>query len=699
MTDPTQSAENSIPKLDYVPDLPYLVEKLINNVGSGIYLVQDRKFAFVNHFLEDLSGYSASELVGCNSLDFVHPDDREQVRRKAVEALKGVSGAVPSYEYRFIKKSGEIMWVIERISSIEYRGRRAVLGSFMDINRRKLLEEALVVYGERYRNILERMQDSYYELDLHGNFIFVNYATCKNLGYEWGELNGINYRTLVPEENRKAVFQVFHTVFKSGEPNKGFSHQVIKKDGSVIFVESSISLLLNDNGKPIGFNCVSRNITERIKLEEALARSEFRYRSILDQLQDSYYEVDLRGHFTFVNNTTCINLGMSREELIGHSFREVTPDSEIEGLFRAFNEVYRTGIPNRRYRHMGVRKNGEIFYAETSIDLARDENGNIIGFRALGRDVTERKKLEDDLIRSEEKYRTILSEMEDAYYEVDLKGNFTFVNDACLRDLRCSQEDLLGVNFSRFVAKDEVVNVFNNFNQVYRTGEPNRGFSHRVVRKDGTTGYVEASVSLIKNKTGKVIGFRAVSRDVTERKKLEQKLAEMATHDYLTGLPNRILLNDRFYVAVAHADRNNSKLAVMSLDLDSFKAVNDTMGHSAGDELLRMAAVRLSYTLRTSDTVARIGGDEFVLLLQDIHDLDDATSIATKIVESFKTSFVVEGHYLNISTSIGLAIYPDDGIDLDILMRKSDAAMYHSKKAGGSRFKVFSDSDRQELKH
>lgn len=571
MPDQLQSSGGAVPGTDHVPDLSYLVEALINNVGSGIYLAQDRKFVFVNHFLEELSGYNATDLIGYNTLDFVHPDDKENVLTRAVEALKDRGSTVPSYEYRFIKKNGETMWVVERISSIEYRGRRAVLGSLMDINRRKLLEEELVIYGEKYRNILERMQDSYYELDLRGNFTFVNYATCQNLGYEWGELDGKNYRTIIPEEAQDEIFQVFHGIYESGEPNKGFSHKVTRKDGSMIFVESSVSLLLSDSGKPVGFTCVSR-------------------------------------------------------------------------------------------------------------------------------DVTERKRLEEELARSEEKYRTILSEIEDAYYEVDLKGNFTFANDACLRDLRCLKDDVLGVNFRRFVVKEDVADVVNNFNQVYRTGEANRGFSHRVLRKDGTTGYAEASVSLIRNKQGNAIGFRAVSRDVTERKKLEQKLAEMATHDFLTGLPNRILLNDRFYVAVAHAPRNDSKLAVMSLDIDNFKIVNDTLGHSAGDELLRMVAIRLSYTMRTSDTVARIGGDEFVLLLQDIHDLEDAISIAEKIVDSFKIPFVIEGHYLNITTSIGLVIYPDEGRGLDILMRKSDAAMYHSKKEGGNRYKVFSDSDQQELK-
>lgn len=936
----------------HAADLSSMIQALTNNTCAGIYLAQDRKFVYINPFFEDISGYSRSELIGHNCIEFIHRDDREDVRKNAIDALKSNGNNSPPYEYRFIKKSGELTWVIERISSVEYMGRRAVLGIFMDINRRKLLEEVLVVYGERYRNILEHMQDSYFELDLHGNFVFSNYATCQNLGYTWDELNGKNYRMVVPEDSRKELYAVFHRVFETGESNKGFSHKVLFKNGSTGYAESSVSLLLNDSGKPVGFTCVGRNITSRKLLENALNKSEEKYRNILEQmqdwyfecdrkgnyifvndalchslgfsreeitgtnfrkltppeeedyitnvyrdiyrsgnsrqafahkilckdgshkyietsvtllknvegriigysgigrdvtghkqllnalaeseekhrtileqLQDSYFEIDLAGNYTFVNSTTCNNMGYSKEELIGQSYRLTTPESELENMFLAFNTVYRTGIPNKRFPHKGLRKNGEIIFVETaislrkntagevigfsalsrnitdrklleeelsrseekyrsileqiddayyetdmegnytfandqacrllgrpraeligmnfrniipaediantlesfnkifstgksnnsfahrivrkegsivyadaSISLARTRQGDIVGFRCLSRDVTERKRLEEELVRSEEKYRTILGEMEDAYYEVDLKGNLTFINEACCRDLCYTSEELLGLNFSQIVAKDEITNVFNNFNQVYRTGEANRNFSHKILRKDGTTGYAEATVSLIKNKQGKITGFRAVSRDVSARKKLEQKLAEMATHDFLTGLPNRILLNDRFYIAVAHAHRNDNKLAVMSLDLDSFKAVNDTLGHGAGDELLKMVSIRLSYTLRSSDTIARIGGDEFVMLLQEIHDLEDATAIADKIVESFKGPFIIEGHYLNMSPSIGMAIYPADGKDLDILMRKSDAAMYHAKREGGNRYKIFSDSDRQELK-
>jgi len=178
---------------------------------------------------------------------------------------------------------------------------------------------------------------------------------------------------------------------------------------------------------------------------------------------------------------------------------------------------------------------------------------------------------------------------------------------------------------------------------------------------------------------------------------MEQLLADMATHDFLTELPNRVLLIDRFEVALAQAQRKDYKLAIMSLDLDRFKEVNDTMGHNVGDEVLKRIAKKLALTVRSSDTVGRLGGDEFLLLLQEIHDIEDATTIADKIVHSFKEPITVEGHDLYLTGSMGIAICPDDGNDLETLMKKSDASMYYSKRHGGNQYRVYSIGDRIEF--
>ncbi|MGB8706366.1 MAG: diguanylate cyclase, partial [Dehalococcoidia bacterium] len=298
-------------------------------------------------------------------------------------------------------------------------------------------------------------------------------------------------------------------------------------------------------------------------------------------------------------------------------------------------------------------------------------------------DITELKRLEETIKKSEERYRTILEEIQDNYFETDLAGNFIFVNDSMSRAMGYSKEELIGMNYQVLAAKEDVEVMYRDFNRVFRTGETMKGISYKFIQKNGTVGFGELSVSAIKDESGKVIAFRGIARDVAEHKRLERELNDIATHDFLTGLPNRLLLQDRLNVALAGAGRNRTKLAVMMLDLDRFKVVNDTFGHSMGDKVLRAAGERLVALVRKSDTVARVGGDEFLVLLPKVANLEDTIKVAHKILGAFRKPFILNDYKIRITTSVGIAIYPEDGEDVEALMRNADIAMYWVKEQGG----------------
>jgi len=177
--------------------------------------------------------------------------------------------------------------------------------------------------------------------------------------------------------------------------------------------------------------------------------------------------------------------------------------------------------------------------------------------------------------------------------------------------------------------------------------------------------------------------------DITERKHSEEKIRQMAFHDSLTGLPNRKLFSDRLGIALNYAKRNKKKLGIVMLDLDNFKNVNDTLGHDAGDILIKAAAERLRGTLRKGDTVARFGGDEFVLIFPNLKVIEDVIPVAQKIVDRFDTPFLIDTHQLVVTTSIGIAVYPDDGIDEEVLLKNADIAMYQAKQAGRARYQLY----------
>jgi diguanylate cyclase (GGDEF)-like protein/PAS domain S-box-containing protein len=797
-------------------DFARLAEDIIANVGVGIYILQKGKFVYVSSLYRKLSGYSDKELIDLNSLDYIHPEDRDKTRQNAINALKRESSE--PYEYRFIKKNGKIMWALEMVASVKYRGKRAVLGSFMDITERKQMEESLYQSEEKYRNILESIEEGYYEIDIAGNLTFFNDSLCRIIGYPKEELLGMNYQQYEYKETIKNVFQKYNEVYKTGKPILSFDRKIIRKDGTKRYVETSILLREDSSGAPIGFRGIARDITERMRMEEALRQSEQKYRTILEEMDEAYFEVDLAGNYTFVNDAISRLLGYPKEELLGTTFRKQVNEEDTALLYDAFGKIYTNGKPVRDISYKAIRKDGEIKYAEITgfpiqnqkgevigfrgigrdvterkrmeetlrrseqkyrtileemdeayfeVDIAgnytfvndaisrllgypkeeligttfrkqvneedtariydafgkiftngkpvrdiaykairkggeikyaeitgfsiQNQKGEVIGFRGIGRDVTERKRMEESLRQSEVKYRTILEEMDEAYFEVDLAGNFTFVNDAISRLLGFSKEELIGTTFRKQVNEEDTALLYDAFGRIYTTGKPVRDIAYKAIRKDGEIRYAEIAGFPIQNQKGEVIGFRGIGRDVTERKRNEEQIRYMATHDTLTELPNRMMFGQLLIHAIQAAKRNKRQLAVLFIDLDRFKIINDTLGHEAGDELLKAIAARFKQTLRAMDVVARLGGDEFVILVEEINHPDQLVTIAQKILSASMKPVPLMGEECRVTASVGISIYPKDGEDEQSLMKAADKAMYFAKEEGKNNYQFYSE--------
>jgi len=243
-----------------------LFRTLSESSPVGIYIVQDGKFQFVNSQFQRYTGYSENELLGMESLQLVIPEDRNVVKRNAMNMLKGKRSS--PYEYKIANKRGEVRWILETVASVQYGGRQATLGNYMDITERKQTEEALRQSEERYRTILEEMEDGYYEVDLAGNYTSFNDATCRAYGYSREEMMGMNYRVYTPKEETERVYKTYNQIYRTGKPNKGFTYEVVRKDGSTGFGELAAFPLRNQEGKIIGFRGVSRDVTERKRMEE-----------------------------------------------------------------------------------------------------------------------------------------------------------------------------------------------------------------------------------------------------------------------------------------------------------------------------------------------------------------------------------------------------------------------------------------------
>ncbi|MCJ7654844.1 MAG: PAS domain S-box protein, partial [Dehalococcoidia bacterium] len=482
-------------------------------------------FTLFNNALCLYFGYSREELTGMNYRSYVPPEEVEGVAQ-AYNQVYRTGKPIALFRKQDIRKDGtrmnsEISIVPSRNANGEIVGFRGV---GRDITASVRMEEALRQSEEKYRTILEDMEEAYSEVDLAGNFIFFNNALCQHLGYSREELLGMNYKVYTSPENVKQVFQAYNQVYKTGEPIKLLAIEETRKDGRQMVAEISVSPLRDGTGKTIGFREVSRDISERVQMTEALRHSEEKYRSILDTTEESYYEVDLAGNFTFFNEPLRRGMGYTKEELIGMNYRVYTPPEIADKVFQAYNQVYRTGEPLTWFPMEQVSKDGTRAIIENSILPKRNERGEIIGFRGIGRDISKRVQMEGALRKSELRYRTILEDMQESYFEVDLAGNYTAFNDAQCRQLGYSREEMTGLNYKTITPPDIHKEVFDIYNRIYRTGEPNELFQAEQIKKDGMRIPVEYSVFPIRNDKGEIIGFRGVGRDITKRLQIEEAL-------------------------------------------------------------------------------------------------------------------------------------------------------------------------------
>jgi diguanylate cyclase (GGDEF)-like protein/PAS domain S-box-containing protein len=305
-------------------------------------------------------------------------------------------------------------------------------------------------------------------------------------------------------------------------------------------------------------------------------------------------------------------------------------------------------------------------------------------------EIIKRKQTEEDLRQSEERYRTIIDEMEEWYFETDLEGDITFANDIFANNLGCSQNELSCMSFHNFVKDEDSDPVSTLFRQVLKTGEAIKGFPSEYVRADGIPSFVEFSVFPKRDKHDNIIGARGVGHDITMRKQAEEQINYLATHDSLTGLPNRLMFTQLLNHSIQSAKHHKRQLAVFFIDLDRFKIINDTKGHDAGDQLLQEIARRYTSSLRTADVVSRQGGDEFVILIEEFAELSDLKNIANDILSNTFKPIMLMGEECRVTASIGISLYPKDGKDEQALMKNADTAMYFAKEEGKNNFQFYS---------
>lgn len=675
-------------------------------VDYAIYMLQpDGTVANWNAGAQRAKGYTPDEIVGKNFALFYSEEDR---KNGAPQRGLSVATAVGRYEtegWRY-RKDGSAFWAHVVIDAI--RDESGLLLGFAKITRDCTQQQALQrkqrEQEQRFRLLVEGVTDyAIYMLDLDGNVENWNAGAQRAKGYVAEEIVGQHFSRFYSAQDRQARIpeRNLDTAFKTGRfEDEGWRY---RKDGSAFWAHVIIDAIRDDAGKLIGYAKITRDCTEQQALLRQQREHEKNFRLLVEGVTDyAIYMLDVQGRVVNWNAGAQRAKGYVAEEIVGQHFavfygaqdrQAHTPDANL-GI------ALKTG----RFEDEGwrYRKDGSAFWAHVVIDAIHDENGKLIGFAKITRDVTERREQEQQLLRARDLAQAQSAKMSElsSFLETIISNipSCVIVEDAISREILMvndKAQQLFGVSKSLLMHKRphecmsaELSDYFNSLADIALRSEGIHTREQMLLTASGER-ILHTRATTISGKDMRQNYVMLIVEDVTDQREADARIHHMAHHDNLTSLPNRILFRQRLSEALRVDNQHRQISATLCLDLDNFKNVNDALGHQIGDELLRVVAKRLRNVLRDHDTLARIGGDEFAIVLPNIRMADEAAIVAQRLIEAIRPPINVEGHNLSVGLSVGIALTSQTTNTPEHMLRCADMALYEAKRNGRNRYEHF----------
>ena len=663
------------------------LELVLNAVDEGLCgLNAEGQVTFCNDTFLRMTGYPAEEAIGSNLQELLH-------RRRLVESIYGAEELNlrhPLHAQLPIHTVGEICWrkdgssfptefwmhpLARPLCSTEW------VATIHDIHERKQAEEKLLFDAALLEAQSETTLDGILVVDAAGKILRTNRQLAVMFEKPSAILASGDDSILllhVTERMENPGAFVARVKYLYSHPEEKSRDEIILRNGKIY--DRYSSPLIDSKGRYRGRIWYFRDITERRMAERQLRLVQFS----LERASDDVHWVNSKGQIVYANDAACRSLGRSREELLTLSIRDIDPQATTESWLGVWKALKTKGSITFEAQHR--TKQGRVFPVEVSANYL-EFDGQEYDF-AFVRDITERKQAEQALRASEKRYRLLFERNLAGVFRTTLEGRILECNTAAAQMFGYARPeeaqaittlDIYHPSFDReaFLRKLKSEKSLTNQEVMFR-------------RKDGSSGWAMVNLSLVDDDSD-------VSRhivegtliDITERKIAEDKVQSLAYFDALTGLPNRTLLRDRLCKALAAARRQNNKVALLFLDLDRFKTINDSLGHSIGDVLLQEVAERLKRCTREQDTVARLGGDEFLIVLTNVKDMQTVAVTAERFMDAMTDEFVIQGQPLRVSCSVGISIFPEQGADSETLIKNADAAMYSAKEGGRNNFRLF----------
>ena len=511
------------------------------------------------------------------------------------------------------------------------------------------------------------------------------------LGYAPGELNGRASRVLYPTDEVWRAAGEGYGVLRGGEVREG-EMKLRRKDGTVLYCQV-VARAVDPEAPQASLIITYSDNSGRHAAESALRKSEAMFRNLVETSNDLIWSVDAAGRWTYLSPAATRRIyGCQPQELLGREFREMPVQEVSERDLAVFRRILAgESVFDHQTRHQ--RRDGSHVDLSFNAIPLRDGAGAVVGATGTARDVTTEKAAAVAQYENVEKLRLAVDAAELTYWEWERDTDRLHWG----RDPSALVGESEGHAAGRTTHWSEYLNIVHPEDRDRYVATVTSAWEqagvctneYRVIRNDGRVAWLSSHGKTVADGTGKAYRMIGVSQDITERKRQEEEARFLAYHDTLTGLPNRRLLDDRLRQAVFLAQRRDTRVAVMVVDLDRFKQVNDALGHRAGDAVLREAAHRIAGCVRKADTLARHGGDEFVVVIPDVHQDGDCQVVAEKILHALEPPFRVDEREFSIGASIGVSLYPADAGDGDGVLRNADAAMYRAKQLGRNNYRFY----------
>jgi diguanylate cyclase (GGDEF)-like protein/PAS domain S-box-containing protein len=561
-----------------------------------------------------------------------------------------------------------------------------------DVTEQRRAELALAAAKERLELALGGGNLAEWDYDLVAHQVYLGAGWAAFLGREQAVsmTRDAELLELVHREDRPAVIASATSALKDKDnATRSVDYRVQTEGGGWRWLRAAGQVTKRDaNGRALRMSGTVADIDVQRRAEEGLRETEQRYRLLVELAPDGVI-VHCHGVIEYANPAAARLFGASSPKaLAGLELEEFAHPEERHRIRERLMQLEAgpgwLGFEQRRIVTLDGR---DLVVDGAGVSFL--ERGRLV-VQSVFRDVTDQARSRQALAEREQRFRDVAEASGEFVWECDRQWRFTYLSERAEAVLGYARAEVLGRRPQDFMPLGEERRVEAWLSGNAAGGSAFRDLEHRSVTKAGAAIWLSVSAVPMRDAAGALQGYRGTAADVTARKQAEARIEFLATRDVLTGLPNRMLMGDRVGQAILAAARGRSQLALLCIDLDRFKLVNDSLGHPVGDALLRAVAERLGGTLRREDTLARLGGDEFVLLWNGLKSAEDAQALAQRVHSILARPFAVEGRALSVGASIGVAVYPGDGRDFAELLRNADAAMYYAKESGRGTSRFFS---------